>query len=114
MPHKTGVFCSCSQALMLAERPMNNRARSAGNIFGRTKARRVVALAAYARMLALQPCPRRETKDDHSRKVIVCRRRGGICRGYRDLTGASPDRAGMQREVPGGQERRHARRPEVE
>jgi hypothetical protein len=43
-PSKTGVFCSCSQTRSLAERRMNKLARCARNIFGRTKARRVVAL----------------------------------------------------------------------
>src|SRR5882757_4507718 len=57
MPSKTGVFCSCSQVRTLAERRMNNRARRARNIFGRTKARRVVALPGCARMRLFSHAP---------------------------------------------------------
>src|SRR6266571_1868233 len=58
-------------------------------------------------------CPR-ETKDDHSSKNIMRNCGVGFCRACGDIASAGPDRAGMQCEISGRQDRRHAQRPEVE
>ena len=56
----------------------------------------------------------KETRDDYSSKntgrdcVVGF---GCVCD---EFAGERPDRAGMQRQIPGCQNRRHARRPEVE
>ena len=42
-------------------------------------------------------------------EIVVRRRHDGILRLRRYLAGAGAHRAGMQREVPGSQDRRHAR-----
>src|SRR5258708_5284162 len=68
---------------------------------------------------ALGSCPRlvrplRETKDDVSSKAIVRSGGGRFCRVRGDRAGAGADHAGMQREIPGRQDRRNTERPEVE
>ena len=99
-----------------AEPRMNEQLRrgSAPQYFDRTNRSRVVASRGCARMGACRsPCPK-ETKDDHSSKNTVRDCGVGFCRARGDVAGACPDRAGMQRQIPGRQDRRHARRPEVE
>ena len=71
------------------------------------------AVAALGWGVSRSSCPK-ETKDDHSSKIIVCGCGVGFCRVRGDLAGAGPDHAGMQREISGRQDRRHAQRPEVE
>ena len=81
--------------------------------FGRTIAPRVVASCGCARMGGADDCPK-ETRDDYSSKNTG--RDCGVgfgCAGD-DVAGECSDRAGMQRQIPGCQNRRHARRPEVE
>ena len=74
----------------------------------------VVASCGCARMGgADDDCPK-ETRDDYSSKNTG--RDCGVgfgCAGD-DVAGECSDRAGMQRQIPGCQNRRHARRPEVE
>src|SRR5215203_4827511 len=56
----------------------------------------------------------KETRDDYSSKNTG--RDCGVGFGCvcDDFAGERPDRAGMQRQIPGCEIRRHARRPEVE
>src|SRR5712691_1091597 len=56
----------------------------------------------------------RETKDDHSSKDTMRNCGVGLCRACGDIASAGPDRAGMQCEISGRQDRRHPQRPEVE
>src|SRR6266568_1405547 len=81
--------------------------------FERRIALRVVASIGCAR-IALQMTAPRRIQDDHSSKNTLCNGGVGICGVRGDIPGAGTDRAGVQREIPGGQDRRHARRPEVE
>ena len=102
-----------------AEPRMNDSdARCTPQYFERTIGSRVVASSGCARIRPADNCPKqmtaKETKDDHSSKTIVCNCGVGLCRVCGDLAGAGADHAGMQREIPGRQDRRHARRPEVE
>ena len=84
------------------------------DILARRTDRSVVTRRRCARMGILRsPCPK-ETKDDHSSKIIVRRCGIGFCRVRGDRAGAGPDHAGMQCEISGRQDRRHAQRPEVE
>ncbi len=58
--------------------------------------------------------PEEKPRMTYSSKVIVRDCRVGFRRARDDIAGAGADRAGMQRQIPGRQDRRHARRPEVE
>src|SRR5436309_11560916 len=74
---------------------------------------RVVASCGCARMASADDCPK-ETKDDYSSKNTGRDCDVGFGCAGDDVAGKCPDRAGMQRQIPGCEIRRHARRPEVE
>ncbi len=81
--------------------------------FDRTNAPRVVASCGCARMGGADDCPK-ETRDDYSSKNTGRDCGVGFGCACDDVAGEGPDRAGMQRQIPGRENRRHARRPEVE
>ena len=56
----------------------------------------------------------KETRDDYSSKNTGRDCDVGFGCAGDDVAGECPDRAGMQRQIPGGENRRHARWPEVE
>ena len=101
-----------------AEPWMNEAGRPAfrvHDILQRGTDRSVVTRRRWARMGVCQICHGpKETKDDRSSKIIVCRCGVGFCRVRGDFAGAGADHAGMQCKISGRQDRRHAQRPEME
>src|SRR5206468_11252072 len=74
---------------------------------------RVVASCGCARMASADDCPK-ETKDHYPSKNTGRDCDVGFGCARDDVAGKCPDRAGMQRQIPGCEIRRHSRWPEVE
>src|SRR4051794_22371367 len=81
--------------------------------FARTTAPRVVARLSWARKGGADDWPKKP-RDDYSSKNTGRDCDVGFGCAGNDVAGEFSAREGMQRQIPGGENRRHARRPEVE